>query len=236
MNAKDNSLSVTKETQDFRYRAALLSGGTSSSVIKKLVLLLLDKNTNPHGTICDFGAGNGELLSILTNTRYYSNFSGIDIISKPLILEEKIIWKTCDLNHDFEMMDSFDTVVCSEVIEYLENPRHCFRTLSKLVKPSGILILTMPNNESIRSILGLVFAGHFTQFLGSCYPAHITALVRTDLVRLCGESGFGPPSFYYSNHGCLPKLTRLSWQDISFGLLKGPLFSDNLAMVAKRCS
>ena len=48
----------------------------------------------------------------------------------------------------------------------------------------------MPNQESIRSYAGLIFAGHFTHFLGACYPAHITALLRLDLARLCAESGF----------------------------------------------
>jgi hypothetical protein len=82
----------------------------------------------------------------------------------------------------------------------------------------GTLILTMPNQESIRSYLGLLFAGHFVHFLGASYPAHITALLRTDLDRICTETRFTRCRFVYTNVGGIPKLPRLKWQQVSLGL------------------
>ena len=82
-------------------------------------------------------------------------------------------------------------------------------------------------------VRGLIFAGHFTHFLGACYPAHITALLRLDLTRLCAESGFTAPAFQFTDDGAVPKLTRVHWQQVSFGLLRGRLFSDNVCMVAR---
>jgi hypothetical protein len=120
------------------------------------------------------------------------------------------------------------------VIEHLENPRQVFRNLHKLLVPGGTLVLTTPNQESIRSYMALLFGGHFVSFLGASYPAHITALLREDLRRICAETGFGSPSFLYSGVGAVPKLTRLTWQGVSFGLFKGRLFSDNVGMVVKR--
>ncbi|WP_372674233.1 class I SAM-dependent methyltransferase [Acidithiobacillus sp.] len=146
----------------------------------------------------------------------------------------EINWYSGDLNEDIPINGQFDTVTCSEVIEHLENPRRTFRCLSGLTKPGGLLVLTMPNQESIRSYVGLVLGGHFTQFLGSSYPAHITALVRLDLVRLCAEVGFGQPTFQYTNIGGIPKAPWLTWQSMSFGLLRGRLFSDNIAMITRK--
>ena len=80
----------------------------------------------------------------------------------------------------------------------------------------------------------MIFAGHFTHFLGACYPAHITALLRLDLTRLCAESGFTPPAFQFTDDGAIPRLARVHWQQVSFGLLRGRLFSDNVCMVARR--
>ncbi len=125
-------------------------------------------------------------------------------------------------------------VVCSETIEHLENPRQTFRSMNQLLRPGGLLVLTMPNQESIRSLIGLILGGHFVQFLGACYPAHITALVRLDLVRLCSEAGFAPPSFSYTNCGGIPKRPSFTWQRASFGLLRGRPFSDNIAMVTRK--
>ncbi len=189
-----------------------------------------------RGSLLDFGAGRGELLTEISQTRTFDALSGIDLFARPAALPDWIEWCEQDLNDDVDLGRHFDVVVCSETIEHLENPRHVFRCLHRLVRPGGTLILTMPNQESIRSYAGLILAGHFTQFLGDCYPAHITALVRLDLVRLSHEVGFSTPAFDYTNVGAIPKLTALSWQRASFGLLRGRLFSDNLAMRARKPS
>ena len=155
-------------------------------------------------------------------------------MERPEDLPDAIGWHHQDLNDDLSYDEPFDVVICSEVIEHLENPREVFRNLERLTRPGGTLILTMPNQESIRSYVGLLFGGHFTQFLGSSYPAHITALLRLDLIRICKETGFQPPSFYYSNEGGIPKLPLVKWQRVSFGSLRGRLFSDNVAMIARK--
>ena len=63
------------------------------------------------------------------------------------------------------------------------------------------------------------------------YP--ITALVRLDLARICAETGFSVPEFFYTNSGGIPKLPSVSWQAVSAGLLRGRLFSDNIGMIAR---
>ena len=98
----------------------------------------------------------------------------------------------------------FDIVICSEVIEHLENPRATFRNLFELLKEGGTLILTMPNQETVRSYLHLIFRGHFVAFNDKEYPAHITALLRTDVRRLCKEAGFTDPEFFYTDEGWMP--------------------------------
>jgi len=215
-----------------RRRASELSGGISSEPIKSMVLERLAAE-GARGSLLDFGAGRGELLVRLHELGSFERLAGIDLFERPVDLPSSIAWHRQDLNEEVQIDRTFDAVVCSETIEHLENPRHVFRSLRRLLRPGGLLVLTTPNQESIRSYAGLIFAGHFTQFLGACYPAHITALVRLDLRRLAGEVGFTPPVFHYTNAGSIPKLTSIQWQSISFGLLRGRLFSDNLAMVTR---
>ncbi|MEQ1472823.1 MAG: hypothetical protein ABLQ96_03320, partial [Candidatus Acidiferrum sp.] len=100
------------------------------------------------------------------------------------------------------------------------------------LKPGGRLILSTPNNESIRSLIALILRGHFVAFQDSCYPAHITALLRRDLSRILSEAGFSNVRFHFTDYGGLPKLPAVTWQQISFGLLKGCPFSDNLIATA----
>jgi 2-polyprenyl-3-methyl-5-hydroxy-6-metoxy-1,4-benzoquinol methylase len=221
------------ELMERRRYAAERSQGTSSEAIRSFVLGLL-KQSGAQGSLLDFGAGRGELLMRLQAEATFSELAGMDLLERPAGLGARVAWHRQDLNLAGTFQRRFDVVVCSEVIEHLENPRHVFRTLSGLVRSGGKLVLTMPNQESLRSLLGLVFRGHFTHFLGDCYPAHITALLRLDLVRLCAEVGLSPPQFYYTDDGVIPRLTSVRWQAVSFGLLRGRWFSDNLAIVATR--
>jgi 2-polyprenyl-3-methyl-5-hydroxy-6-metoxy-1,4-benzoquinol methylase len=221
------------ELAETRRIASELSGGTSSGSIKDMIVGIL-RNKHANGTLLDYGAGKGELLALLHKECLFNTLSGVDMFERTDTLPCEINWYSGDLNEDIKINGQFDTVICSEVIEHLENPRRTFRCLSGLTKPGGLLVLTMPNQESIRSYVGLVLGGHFTQFLGSSYPAHITALVRLDLVRLCAEVGFDQPMFQYTNIGGIPKAPWLTWQSMSFGLLKGRLFSDNIAMITRK--
>ncbi len=94
------------------------------------------------------------------------------------------------------------------MIEHLENPRAVFREFHRLLRPRGHLLLTTPNQENLRSLASLAFRGHFVDFLDSSYPAHITALVRRDFVRIAAETGFEPPTFSYTATGAVPGLPR----------------------------
>jgi 2-polyprenyl-3-methyl-5-hydroxy-6-metoxy-1,4-benzoquinol methylase len=128
---------------------------------------------------------------------------------------------------------SFAAVVAAEVIEHLENPRQVAREWFRILKPGGTLILSTPNNESIRSLLALLMRGQHVAFLDSCYPAHITALLRKDVQRILSEAGFSDVRFHFTNSGGLPKLPAITWQQVSFNLLKGCRFSDNLIATAR---
>jgi 2-polyprenyl-3-methyl-5-hydroxy-6-metoxy-1,4-benzoquinol methylase len=217
---------------NFRMAAALRSGGTSRQDIRRLVVRMISES-DLAGELLDFGAGTGELLKILSQFERL-NVRGTDILARPEDLSRRVGWHQQDLNDDLpQFAEYFDAVVCSEVIEHLENPRATFRTIARLLKPGGKFILTMPNQENIRSFLTLVFRGHFASFLGSEYPAHITALLRMDLARISREAGFSEPRFLFTDYGWMP-ITKTTWQKFSRGILKGRLFSDNLGMIVTK--
>jgi 2-polyprenyl-3-methyl-5-hydroxy-6-metoxy-1,4-benzoquinol methylase len=221
------------ELAEFRKNAVELSGGTSDSAIKNAVLRELVALPAPN-SLLDYGAGRGELLSIIGNILPNTELIGTDFMERPDSLLERIAWLRADLNDGLKLDRSLDVVICSEVIEHLENPRATFRNLFALLRPGGTLILTMPNQESVRSYVTLIAGGHFAAFRDGSYPAHITALLKMDLARMCAEAGFATPRFAYTNAGGLPGKPSISWQGLSFGTLKGRLFSDNIVMVVQR--
>ncbi len=214
--------------------AAEASGGISDGPIYDLVLRLC-RGHQVAGDLLDFGAGTGTLLRLLRDAGFPVTATGADILPRPAELPADTQWVECDLNQPLPLPSgAFDVIVSSEVIEHLENPRAMFRDLFRVLRPGGLLILTTPNQASLRSLLALVLTGHFLAFRDRAYPAHITALLRTDLSRICAETGFAPPEFAYTARGGVPKAGNLTWQGLSFGLLRGRLFSDNLAVVTRK--
>jgi 2-polyprenyl-3-methyl-5-hydroxy-6-metoxy-1,4-benzoquinol methylase len=218
-----------------RQRSALASGGVSNYLIYAKFLQLIEK-LDLKGDCLDFGAGIGNLTKEIQTLRRFNCITAADIMERPGDIDESINWLTGDLNNSLEVPDhSFDVIVSSEVIEHLENPRAIAREWFRLLKPNGTLILSTPNNESWRSLMALLIQGHFVLFGDSSYPAHITALVRKDIERIMNESGFAKPIFTFSDSGGIPKFPQLKWQSISFGILKGLRFSDNvIAIVHKK--
>ena len=217
-----------------RQAASKLSKGTSSEVIYSLFLDEL-QNLQSSGDLLDFGSGTGNLTNQLQSLNAFKSISAIDLFPPPTDLDLEINWMTGDLNEITGFSDeSFDIIVSAEVIEHLENPRAVVREWYRLLRPSGKLVFSTPNNESWRSILSLLFQGHFVAFGDTCYPAHITALLRKDIERILKETGFSAPIFKFTDYGGLPKLPKVSWQRVSGNLLKGVRYSDNLLIISQK--
>ena len=154
---------MTKDLDQFRILAANLSGGTSNSEIKDIVINIV-KDHGIRGRILDFGAGKGELISSLAHMDGIE-LHGADIMKCPENIPACVNWYQQDLNDELVCAPaSFDAVICSEVIEHLENPRSVFRSLFAALKPGGKLVLTMPNQENVRSFLTLIFRSQFAFF------------------------------------------------------------------------
>jgi ubiquinone/menaquinone biosynthesis C-methylase UbiE len=51
---------------------------------------------------------------------------------------------------------SFDTIICSEVLEHMEVPSVLIREIERLLKPGGLACITVPN-ELVNTLARIVF-------------------------------------------------------------------------------
>ncbi|MGQ0507669.1 MAG: class I SAM-dependent methyltransferase [Myxococcaceae bacterium] len=203
---------------------AALSCGQSDHALHEWVASLL----GPVKTLLDVGCGQGRLASVVSCERYL----GCDLVRYPGFPSEQRFVEA-DLNQTPYPLKiaSADAVVSVETIEHLENPRAFLRELTRLAAPGGTVLVTTPNQLSLLSKLSLVLKNQFNAFQEApgLYPAHITALLEEDLVRIATECGLEEIEIHYSNRGRFPGTAR-HWP----APLKGRAFSDNLLLRARR--
>jgi SAM-dependent methyltransferase len=198
-----------------RVAAAEESRGTSDEAVYSAIERELS-TLGASGDLLDFGAGTGQFTARLKNSAKYRSVTGADLFPRGATLPADIRWVQGDLNDPLPLPDAgFDVVVAAEVIEHLENPRAMCR-------------------ESWRSIVAFVVRGHHVAFGESCYPAHITPLVRQDLDHVLAEAGFVDRAFAFSDLGGVPGLPARSWQTLLGGRAKGLRFSDNIVVMARK--
>ncbi|HVA80775.1 MAG TPA: class I SAM-dependent methyltransferase [Candidatus Binataceae bacterium] len=211
--AEDSQLLPPSEAQG----RALLSGGASSPEVYRMVATALGGLLQNGGTVLDVGCGSGRLWQFVSDR--FSRYQGVDLIRYEGFPSEGEL-----VEADLETLPlplpsgCADVVAAIETIEHLENPRAFMRELVRLARPSGIVIITTPNQLSLLSKLTLVLKNRFNAFQDIQYPAHLTALLEIDLLRIAREAGLAEPRIVYSGSGRIvftpwhyPKLLPRLW-------------------------
>jgi ubiquinone/menaquinone biosynthesis C-methylase UbiE len=108
----------------------------------------------PPAPVLDFGCGTGNLAFHLTGRGY--QVTACDIAER--MLEEareafpaaKIDWRL--LPAEWKTMPfatgAFEAIVSSSVFEYLVTPENAFAECARVLKPGGVLVLSVPNPEN----------------------------------------------------------------------------------------
>jgi 2-polyprenyl-3-methyl-5-hydroxy-6-metoxy-1,4-benzoquinol methylase len=106
----------------------------------------------------DAGCGTGTLSRILAERGCY--VTGVDaapaMVEKAKSLAAKselsrllTFHQVDDVAHMEFRDNSFDGILCSSVLEYLADPGACLLELVRVLRPGGMLMVSVPNRESI---------------------------------------------------------------------------------------
>jgi 2-polyprenyl-3-methyl-5-hydroxy-6-metoxy-1,4-benzoquinol methylase len=214
---------------DVEARARLSRGGSDEPIYTMIEAALRQRGVG--GTLADIGCGEGRLWARLSSL--FARCIGVDVVRYDG-LPRDIEFRPCNLDAARLPIEpgSVDCVVAAETIEHLENPRAFVRMLVEAVRAGGWLVVTTPNQLSLLSKLTLVTKNQFNAFQDASYPAHLTALVEQDLIRIARECGLDEIAIAYSGHSRLP-LTPWPYPRI-FAVMSPRAFSDNVLLIARK--
>jgi len=141
--------------------------------------------------ILDIGSGNGSLIKKISTTIDCETYA-CDCTSNLMKLEDQVV-DIVDLNSDLLPYadDFFDVVLCTEVIEHLENFRSLVREIYRVLKNHGVVILTTPNILNLKSRIQFLFSGFWNLF--APLPCH-------NRTRHSLSGHIAPISYFYISH------------------------------------
>jgi SAM-dependent methyltransferase len=214
---------------DVEARARLSLGRGHDAIHAAVARELTSRNVS--GTLADIGCGTGDLWRAAH--RRFSRCIGVDAVRYEGLPDE-VEFRAADFDRSRLPFDdaSVDAAAAVEVIEHLENPRAFCRDLARITRPDGWIVITTPNQVSALSLLTLAVKGRFAAFQDREYPAHLTALLPVDLVRIAAECGLRDVAIAYTEWGRLP-LTGWHYPAAVAAIWPRGL-SDNVVMVARK--
>jgi ubiquinone/menaquinone biosynthesis C-methylase UbiE len=143
------------DIDDYYARSGFLIG-----YIERRRLRIIERmmTARPGEALLEVGCGGGHVLSLFRAAR----LTGIDVSGEMLAKATQNLagYDVRLLKGDLAELGladaSFDGIVCTEVLEHVVDPDHVLRHIQRLVKPTGRVVITFPNDKLTKGLKDVV--------------------------------------------------------------------------------
>jgi len=151
----------------------------------------IERLSPPARRLVDFGAGPGYFCAIAKEL----GWDAAAIETSPVAVKAG----SGSFNISYISLDDLADASCSvitafHVIEHLEDPTVVLRALRRKLKPGGILVVHVPNRESLSSLLSFWYRklvkGSATRSGSLYYPEHLTGFTQSGLITCAARANF----------------------------------------------
>ncbi|MEO1053268.1 MAG: methyltransferase domain-containing protein [Bacteroidota bacterium] len=117
---------------------------------------VIGDNIGDKGRVLDVGCGNGIISLHLGHLGY--DVQGIDVSEKAIEKAkaankfDNVSFKTLSAEELAASGETYDVIICSEVLEHLDQPGSLLEKLHESLKEGGKLIVTVPNGNGPREL------------------------------------------------------------------------------------
>ena len=149
---------------------------------------LIKRYSNLSWSTLDYGCGSGILTQLLLGS--FGQVVATDISEKML----DITSRRFSGNNRVEVVpianlgsSKFDLILCSSVIEYVDNPSELIAELAFLLKPDGVLLITFANRYGILQLLNRCLLSHLKHDPYTIFQKHVfTSSIIKEMLQITG--------------------------------------------------
>lgn len=170
--------------------------------------------------ILDAGCGRGFYIKLFSYLTFPKKIVGIDISetytqkAKTITQNDKRVEVAVASIYKLPFKDNyFDCVVCSEVLEHLDDDLKALQELRRVLKPNGILLITVPHNrfpllwDPLNWFLMKLFRTHINKniwWLAGIWADHERLYEKTALKKVLKKAKLSPKPIKNVTNWCWP--------------------------------
>jgi len=208
-------------------------GNTNASTLQSWVIKNLSEIPSGH-RILDAGAGELIYKQHCTHLDYISqDFAEYDGVGDGVGLQNKTWDYTgVDIISDIvsipEPDDSFDAILCSEVLEHVPHPVEAILELDRLLRVGGVLLITAPFASLVHQSPYYFYSGFADNFyrrwlkgydVDITYNGNYYEWLGQELNRLCGSGAINTPQVLLDELATLSSKDTGSHALLCYGLM-----------------
>ena len=188
-------------------------------------------------SVLEIGCGNGATLKYLKDRGKCKVTTGIELTEPAASEAEQHIDIT--LIGDAEKIintldsDSYDTVLCLDILEHLVEPWLMVEQISRVLKKDGLAIASIPNLRTFRVISNLAISGKFDYAdTGIMDKTHLRFFTRTSALELLKTDALEVDHWIHSPFAAMSK--SAIFNTITFGIFRDLLTEQYLIRAVKK--
>lgn len=197
----------------------LLDNEIDPAFAKRAEFIFTTVEEKKPAKVLDAGCGRGFYVNALSNYDFLQEIHGIDL-NKTYLEKAKKYSNDIRIHLKKESIyttgfpdNYFDLIICSEVLEHLDDDARGLQELRRILKKNGTLIVTVPHKnfpflwDPLNWLLMKVFGTHVSKdiwWLAGMWADHIRLYSEEQLKKLTSQQGFATIKTEKIVHGCWP--------------------------------